>query len=425
MKRILLISPVVRSTESIIVPSKNNKTLFERGRGNLAPTKRLLLKEACLLNCRFHYKLRSLFRIPEETSKHKPFGFVFLLFLFITLQSGCYLTHYEIKNKNPILQLQDKYSIHVDSKWTTIEADTLLKILQSIYPNPNLHFSTWTLSNHDLENGIKIESKDKLKFVTISKNIFPTEESQEVVSPGKDLYYAVVLFITENGTNRSIIELILQKRYGIYVPTQTTTLTEMVANETTENNNSTENKKPKRYSNFENDDLMLIISTLEEFPQVLHKIPQLKYIIRRIDKDDNKDKKGISYARTSRGHIEFAESTFLHGNTNRARHVIAHEKAHFLWAYVFNNELRADWTKLGGWYQDSTSESGWLTTKERSNFVSNYAYTENPNEDMAESIGWYFLFPDRLRSCCPEKYDFIHNRIMLLYGKRWGTSSAM
>ena len=69
-----------------------------------------------------------------------------------------------------------------------------------------------------------------------------------------------------------------------------------------------------------------------------------------------RDKKGISYARTGRGYIEFAESIFRRGNSFRARHVIAHEKAHFLWTYVFNGEIRADWTKLGGWYQDSTSE---------------------------------------------------------------------
>ena len=70
-------------------------------------------------------------------------------------------------------------------------------------------------------------------------------------------------------------------------------------------------------------------------------------------------------------------------------------------------------------YLDST------TTKERSAFVTDYAYEENPNEDMAESIGFYFVYPDKLRSCCPEKYEFIHNRIMLTYGKRWSTSNIM
>ena len=39
---------------------------------------------------------------------------------------------------------------------------------------------------------------------------------------------------------------------------------------------------------------------------------------------------------------------------------------------------------------------------------------------MAESIGFYFVYPDKLRSCCPEKYEFIHNRIMLMVWQPFG-----
>jgi len=321
-------------------------------------------------------------------------------------------------NNNPMSQLEEQYSVYLDSTWTTKQAYALLKVFETISPNLNLQFSRWRITDDGLENDIKIESKDKIKFVTVSQDVFPVEGSQEVLSPGKHLYYAVVQYVTENGTNRAIIELILQKRYGIYVPsydastdTSSTELTERIRN-----------IGSTRYSNFENKDLMLIISVFEAFPQALHKIPRLQYITRRIDKDENMDEKGISYARTSRGYIEFAESVFRRGNSNRARHVIAHEKAHFLWTYVFKREVRADWAKLGGWYQDSTSESGWSTTKERSAFISAYAFEEDPNEDMAESIASYLLYPHRLRSCCPEKYEFIHE-VMLTYVKRWGTSN--
>ena len=336
-----------------------------------------------------------------------------VLLTLIILQPSCYTSHYyELPNNNPMSQLEEQYSVYLDSTWTTQQAHALLKVFEVIFPNLNLQFSRWSITDDGLENDIKIESKDKIKFVTISRDVFPVEESQEALSPGKHLYYAVVQYITENGTNRAIIELILQKRYGIYVPSY---------------DSSTEGAKSqtsKRYSNFENDELMLIISVFEEFPQALHKIPRLKYITRRIDKDENEDEKGISYARTGRGYIEFAESVFRRGNSNRARHVIVHEKAHFLWTYVFKRDLRADWTKLGGWYQDSTSESGWSTTKERSAFISTYAFEEDPNEDMAESIASYLLYPHRLRSCCPEKYEFIHE-VMLTYVKRWGTSNFM
>ncbi len=360
------------------------------------------------------------FQFPFSPLARFPGGqTLLLLFFFIILQPSCYTSHYyELPNNNPMSQLEEKYSVYLDSTWTTQQAHALLKVFEAISPNLNLQFSRWRITDDGLENDIKIESKDQIKFVTVSKDVFPVKGSQEVLSPGKHLYYAVVQYVTENGTNRAIIELILQKRYGIYVPSYDSP-TDASSTELTER---IRNIGSTRYSNFENKDLMLIISVFEAFPQALHKIPRLQYITRRIDKDENMDEKGISYARTSRGYIEFAESVFRRGNSNRARHVIAHEKAHFLWTYVFKREVRADWAKLGGWYQDSTNESGWSTTKERSAFISAYAFEEDPNEDMAESIASYLLYPHRLRSCCPEKYEFIHE-LMLLYVERWGTSN--
>ena len=338
-----------------------------------------------------------------------------LLFFFIIFQPSCLTSHYyEMPSNNPMTQLEEQYSVYLDSTWTTKHADALLRAFESISPNLDLQFSRWNLSDDGLENGIKIESKDKVKFVTVSKDVFPVEGSQEVISPGKHLYYAVVQFITENGTNRSIIEMILQKRYGIYVPSYDSLPDE------------TKNKITKRYSDFENHDLMLIISVFEEFPQALHKIPRLKYIVRRVDNEDDENR-GVSHALTSRGYIEFAESIFTRRNFREfiiTRRIIAHEKAHFLWAYVFNRELKLDWAKLGGWYREGTSESGWSTTKDRSAFVSDYASEKNPNEDMAESIANYLLSPHKLRSCCPEKYEFIH-RTLLMYVERWGTSDVM
>ncbi|MYB02402.1 hypothetical protein F4X90_22405 [Candidatus Poribacteria bacterium] len=344
----------------------------------------------------------------------------FVLLAIIILQPSCYISGYQTVNKNPTSQrekkyashlaLEEKYSVYLDATWTTKDAAALLKVFKSMPLGLNLQFSRWHISDEDLENGIKIESKDKLKLVTMSRNIFPVEGSEEVLSPDKDLHYAVVQYITENGTNRSVIELIMQNRYGIDVPSHTALP------------QRTKNNTPKGYSDFGNDDLMLIMSVLEAFPQALHKTPQLKYIVRRVDMEE----KGISSAMISRGYITFAESIFLRDRYHRhdTRKIIAHEKAHFLWWYVFNDQLKLDWAKLGGWFRDS-SESGWSTTQERSAFVTEYAYTENPDEDMAESIGFYFVYPDKLRSCCPEKYEFIHNRIMLTYSKLYTPSNLM
>ena len=51
------------------------------------------------------------------------------------------------------------------------------------------------------------------------------------------------------------------------------------------------------------------------------------------------------------------------------------------------------------------------------NLVSAYAHAKNPDEDMAESISFYIVRPDKLRSRAPAKYEFIKNRIM--HGTRY------
>ena len=356
-----------------------------------------------------------------------------VLLTILIFQLSCYTFPYQTLNHNPMIQLEENYSVYLDSTWTHKQAHALLKVFESIPPDLKLHFSRWNISNDDLENGIKIESKDTLKYVTISRSILPVGDSQEVEdsqevkgfqevegsqkiwSQDKYLYYAVLQFITENGTSRSAIKLILQERYGISIDIPSYgLLTKGVTNRTAED-----------YSDFSNQELMLIISILEEFPQTLRKTPQLKYIVRRIDNDEDEDTRGISTAVIGRGYIDFAGSIFRSYGFNNTRRIIAHEKTHFLWAYAFNYQLKQDWIKLAGWYRDPESESGWSTTKDRSEFVSDYAYEENPNEDMAESVANYLVSPDRLRSCSLEKYEFIHKRVILMYGKSFAPSTMM
>ena len=72
--------------------------------------------------------------------------------------------------------------------------------------------------------------------------------------------------------------------------------------------------------------------------------------------------------------------------------------------------------KVGGWYENPDDVDGWSTTKQVE-FVSAYAHAKNPDEDMAESISFYIVNPDKLRSRSPAKYEFIQNRVM--HGTRY------
>ena len=110
------------------------------------------------------------------------------------------------------------------------------------------------------------------------------------------------------------------------------------------------------------------------------------------------------------------ESAFKATSADFINRLILHEKAHFLWEFLFDDQLKQDWIELGGWFENPDDADGWSTTKQLE-FVSAYAHAKNPNEDMAESISFYIVNPDKLRSRSPAKYQFIQDRIM--HGTRY------
>lgn len=332
-----------------------------------------------------------------------------LLAIFV-MQHGCYPAEYAVFQQGPFSQLEARFSVYLDATWTPERAAALLETLEAVAPNLELRFSKWQISDDPIENGIEIETAGAVTLVTISGTCFAGGEQEQ--KPGMEregafgtsLYAAVVQFVTDGGTDRSVIEMILRERYGITVPPPAVSTEE-----------ATPGTAEKRYSAFENRDLMVILSVFEMFPAVFHQLPQLTYIVRRVDTEGT----GRSTAVIGGERIEFADTIFSRPYSYETRRVIAHEKTHFLWAYVFTPQLKADWTALSGWYRDAGSESGWSTTEDPSAFVSDYAYQVNPNEDMAESVAYYLVHPERLRSRCPEKYEFIRDRIMFMEGERY------
>ena len=334
------------------------------------------------------------------------------LFTITVFQTSCSTLLYETHKDDPILQLDQNYSVRLDSTtWTTKQAQALLNVFKSLSPKLKTSVSIWNISDDELQNDIKIGYQNGMNHVTVSKDVFPIEGYQGILAPDKRLFHVVVQFITENGTNRSAIELILQERYGVSID-----ITSDVKNQVLMPAYTSKNRTPVNFSEIENEKLMIFIAILEEFPHALHRVPQLKYVVCR-DEDLGDD--AAAKAWTNSAFIEFKKSYLDGANFNSICKILAHEKSHFLWTHLFPDQLKQHWMELGGWYENKESETGWSTKNDRKGFVTNYAYEKNPNEDMAESLGYYLVYPDKLRACCPAKYDFIHNRIMLMYGKRY------
>ena len=312
------------------------------------------------------------------------------------------------------LRLADWYKVYLSPEWDADKAYLLLQALQDMSQyssawrqNP----SYWILSDahvaQDIDLGPDVEVEaGSLRTITIASEAFTYANPFVAKIDGiqgryfsKRLWRAVLRFATYIpgiGIQHRAIDHMLQRNYGVtvHVPDY-----EVLTGE-----------PAYKFDKFTYEEIIGIIVMFEEYPSGMHVTPGLKYLVRRVADSF------IDYAaraNTGAGYIEFTDNAFKDGINHQTQRIILHEKAHFLWAYLFDEQLKADWIELGGWYY---GDRRWMTTNQ-TEFVSDYAHGENPNEDMAESIAYYIVTPDKLRSRSPAKYEFIQNRIM--HGTRY------
>lgn len=319
------------------------------------------------------------------------------------------------------LRLMRKYSVHLGPEWGPGYAYKLLQAFLSIPQRTNdfyeesheLPTSVWYLSDRHLPNDIEIEYRGEERIVTIAKEAFISATPLLAEIDGvrgryfsQRLHRAVVRFVTDDGTDRRAIDRILEHRYGVRVNVP----------DYTELTRHTTGEHAGFFQEFKNEELIAIIAMLEEFPLGMRQTPGLKYLVRRLNGLPHPfypEAAGVAW--TDAGYIEFMEVAFK-GDIGGIHRLILHEKAHFLWAHLFDEQLKKDWIEVGGWYENPDDQDGWSTTKQVE-FVSAYAHGKNPNEDMAESISFYITNPDKLRSRSPAKYEFIQSRVM--HGTRY------
>ena len=328
----------------------------------------------------------------------------------------------EVASHSASLALMRKYSVYLGPEWDPGHAYRLLQTFESIpqetnnpyEENPRVEASVWRLDNLHIQNDLSVEYRDGQQIVTITAEAFvhatPLLAEIEGVRGryfSKRLHHAMVRFVTDNGADRYALERILQERYAVSINIP----------DYTELTRHTTGEHAGRFSEFKNEELIALVSMLEEFPSGMLKTPGLKYFVRRLDGQPHPlYPTAPAVAWTGAGYIEFMESAFKGQGFDYIHRLILHEKAHFLWAHLFDEQLKQDWIKLGGWFENPDDKDGWSTTKQVE-FVSAYAHGINPNEDMAESISFYIVRPDKLRSRSPAKYEFIQNRVM--HGTRY------
>ena len=315
-------------------------------------------------------------------------------------------------------RLRQDYNVLLAGEgWSQEHAFRLLTTMETI-PQPvqdlgrdrTLPASAWVLSDDFIDGDIVIDTAlDGTREVTISTAAFVNAAPRIATVDGKRgvwfssrLHHAAVRFATDNGNDESAYERILQERYG--VTTRIDDYWSLTA--------PTGNESHHNFQKFHAEEILVLINMLEEMPAGVHKLEGMRYLVRRLN--------GLRHplyptapavAWPDSHYVEFMESAFKGRSEDYMHRLILHEKAHFLWAHLFDDRLKADWIELGGWYEDASSPSGWYTTKS-AEFVSAYAHAKNPNEDMAETISYFVINPDRLRARSQSKYEFVRDRIM-------------
>lgn len=268
------------------------------------------------------------------------------------------------------------------------------------------------LTDLEQDDDLSIEVKDGLKHATFSQSAFVYSEPMIGKLDGikgkffsKRLYHSIVKFVTDFAQDDNALAWIAREKFGIEFLSSTQQTEDLMGEDSS------------NFQAFFNTEKLEILSMLEELPDGFHKQDGLKFMVRRINGQDNPQyPSAAAIAWTGLNVIEFMSKAFISSDINDTRRLILHEKAHFLWAYTFDNNLKNDWIEIGGWYEDPTSGSGWSTTN-TTEAVSAYAHLKNPNEDMAESIAFYLTNPEALMSVSMQKFEFIRDRVM--HGTRY------
>ena len=135
---------------------------------------------------------------------------------------------------------------------------------------PRVAPSIWRLSDRHIQDDISVEYRDGQRIVTIAEAAFvnatPLLADIEGVRGryfSKRLHHAVVRFVTQDGADRYALERILRERYAISI--NVPDYSELTRHTTSEH--------AGRFSEFKNEELIALVSMLEEFPSGMLKTP--------------------------------------------------------------------------------------------------------------------------------------------------------
>ena len=300
--------------------------------------------------------------------------------------------------------------VDLETAWTPGHAQAVLTTLREL-PDLEPRPSRWSLTDGHLAHDVVVEPADWGTTVRVSRVAFTYAVGRMGSLGGRSgrlssrrLLHAVSRWLTAEGRDAGAVDVLLRRRHGASI----------VVPDYAELTKTTTAEGATRFQDFAPEELLLVLEQLEELPPPLHAIPGLTYLVRRLDGTRHPmypQAPAVSWPKLEEGYIEFTEGAFRESALEHVQRLVLHEKAHFFWERVLAEEDREAWAELGQWFETKDSPSGW-STRDTTGFVSPYAHAVNPDEDLAESIAWFVINPDKLRSRSMAKYDFVSREIM-------------
>jgi hypothetical protein len=132
-----------------------------------------------------------------------------------------------------------------------------------------------------------------------------------------------------------------------------------------------------------------------------------------------------SFSENSRDRIDFPTPPFNEEQSKTLQYqgTVAHELVHNYLRHQPENKFWTDlsknpliggengWASKFGWSYDPTGQKWALDRTRMREIPTVYAGSDNPSEDIAESVMLYLYDPQRLRAASQERYDFIRDQL--------------
>jgi hypothetical protein len=224
------------------------------------------------------------------------------------------------------------------AKWTSEDAYRLYQTLKKLNFRKYSEGDSvkvkakWLLTESFIDRDIDFSTVNGVDIITISRAAFTYATPQVVTVDGvkgkffsKRLYTALVYYYSDKGINKDRIAEIAKSRYGFEFLAPSAFLKTLM-NETETN-----------FQEFTSDEKIVILSMFEEFPDAMQRQAELKYMVRRVNGQSHPVyPTAPAIAWVTNNNIEWMEGAFKSQDITYMQRLVLHEKAHFLWEYIFD-----------------------------------------------------------------------------------------